>query len=146
MKKISLALATLALTTLALATLAAAQGYPANNANTDSTDSSQQRLELRTVVGCLSRTDGTYVITGGAPGPKQFRIVGGDTSRLKGKIGYTVKVVGMVGTSDPVEMMITPYNEGSTTGVTYNTVIAQKLKIVHGNCSEAGKEYAGDRM
>jgi hypothetical protein len=112
----------------------------------DSPDSSQKKLELRTVVGCLSRTADTYVITGGAPGPKQFRIVGGDTSPLKGKIGYTVKVVGMVGTSDPVEMMITPYNEGSTTGVTYNTVIAQKLKIVYGNCSEAGKEFAGDRM
>jgi hypothetical protein len=138
MKKISIVVAI-----LALATLAAAQDYSSNNADNPS---SSQKLELRTVVGCLSRTDGTYVITGGAPGPKQFRIVGGDTSRLKGKIGYTVKVVGMVGTSDPVEMMITPYNEGSTTGVTYNTVIAQKLKIVHGNCSEAGKEYAGDRM
>jgi hypothetical protein len=139
MKKLSVALAT-----IALATLAAAQDYSANNA--ENPNSSQQRLELRTVVGCLSRTADTYVITGGAPGPKQFRIVGGDTSRLKGKIGYTVKVVGLVGTSDPVQMMITPYNEGSTTGVTYNTVIAQKLKIVHGNCSEAGKEYAGDRM
>lgn len=139
MKKISIALAT-----LALASLAAAQDYSVNNM--DSSDSSQKKLELRTVVGCLSRTADTYVITGGAPGPKQFRIVGGDTSRLKGKIGYTVKVVGMVGPSDPAEMMITPYNEGSTTGVTYNTVIAQKLKIVYGNCSEAGKEYAGDRM
>jgi hypothetical protein len=139
MKKMSIALAT-----LALASLAAAQDYSANNM--DSPDSSQKKLELRTVVGCLSRTADTYVITGGAPGPKQFRIVGGDTSPLKGKIGYTVKVVGMVGTSDPVEMMITPYNEGSTTGVTYNTVIAQKLKIVYGNCSEAGKEFAGDRM
>jgi hypothetical protein len=139
MKKISIALAT-----LALASLAAAQDYSVNNM--DSPDSSQKKLELRTVVGCLSRTADTYVITGGAPGPKQFRIVGGDTSRLKGKIGYTVKVVGMVGPSDPAEMMITPYNEGSTTGVTYNTVIAQKLKIVYGNCSEAGKEYAGDRM
>ena len=139
MKKMSIALAT-----LALASLAAAQDYSANNM--DSPESSQKKLELRTVVGCLSRTADTYVITGGAPGPKQFRIVGGDTSPLKGKIGYTVKVVGMVGTSDPVEMMITPYNEGSTTGVTYNTVIAQKLKIVYGNCSEAGKEFAGDRM
>jgi hypothetical protein len=139
MKKISIALAT-----LALASLSVAQDYSANNM--DSPYSSQKKLELRTVVGCLSRTADAYVITGGAPGPKQFRIVGGDTSRLKGKIGYTVKVVGMVGTSDPVEMMITPYNEGSTTGVTYNTVIAQKLKIVYGNCSEAGKEFAGDRM
>jgi hypothetical protein len=134
----------LALAILSLAALASAQDYSGNN-NADTPDS-PQKLELRTVVGCLSRTDGTYVITGGAPGPKQFRIVGGDTSRLKGKIGYTVKVVGLVGTSDPVQMMITPYNEGNTTGVTYNTVIAQKLKVVHGNCSEAGKEYAGDKM
>jgi hypothetical protein len=132
------------LATLALVAVANAQDYSGNSA--DAPDPSQKKLELRTVVGCLSRTDGTYVITGGAPGPKQFRIVGGDVSQLKGKIGYTVKVVGLVGTSDPVQMMITPYNEGSTTGVTYNTVIAQKLKIIYGNCSEGGKEYVGDHM
>ena len=139
MKKVLFVLAT-----VALAAVANAQDYSA--ANPQTTEPSQAKLELRTVVGCLSQTADTYVITGGAPGPKQFRIVGGDTSRLKGKIGYTVKVVGLVGTSDPVQMMITPYYEGSTSGVTYNTVIAQKIKIVHGNCSEAGKEYAGDRM
>ena len=139
MKKIFIALAT-----LALATIATAQDYSANSPA--SPDQPQKNVELRTVVGCLSRTADTYVITGGAPGPKQFRIVGGDTSLLKGKIGYTVKVVGLVGTSDPVQMMITPYNEGSTTGVSYHTVVAQKIKIVYGNCSESGKEYAGDRM
>ncbi len=144
MKKIFIALAT-----LALATIATAQDYSANSpASPDQSqkDQPQKNVELRTVVGCLSRTADTYVITGGAPGPKQFRIVGGDTSLLKGKIGYTVKVVGLVGTSDPVQMMITPYNEGSTTGVSYHTVVAQKVKIVYGNCSESGKEYAGDRM
>ena len=135
--------ALLILATLALGTVAGAQDY---SGNAQSSDQPQPKLEQRTVVGCLSRTADTYVITGGAPGAKQFRIVGGDTSPLKGKTGYTVKVVGMVGTSDPVQMMITPYNEGSTTGVTYNTVVAQKIKVVHGNCSEAGKEYAGDHM
>jgi hypothetical protein len=104
----------------------------------------QNKLELRTVVGCLSKTTNTYVITGGGPGPKQFRIVGGNTSLLEGKIGHTFKVVGMVGKNDAVENMITPYNEGSTTGVGYNTIVAQETKEVYANCSEPGNEYAGD--
>lgn len=109
-------------------------------------DKNSEKLELRTVVGCLSKTGKTYVILGGAPGPKQFRIVGGDTSALKGKIGQTVKVVGLVGKNDPYENILTPTNEGTTTGAGYNTIVAQKIKIVYGNCSESGKEYAGDHM
>ncbi len=101
-------------------------------------------LEQRTVVGCLSKTANTYVITGGAPGPKQFRIVGGDTSILKGKIGQTVRVVGMVGESNPAKVASPPFNEGSTTGVGYNTIVAQKIKLVGGLCSNAGEEYQGD--
>jgi hypothetical protein len=103
-----------------------------------------QQTGLRTVVGCLSKTDGTFVITGGAPGPKQFRIVAGDVSGLKGKIGHTVKVVGIVGKNDPVANQNGLYNEGSTTGVGYLTIEAQKISEVYGNCSEAGKEWAGD--
>ena len=129
---------------LLLAGIASAQESATNRGM--SSESKQNKLELRTVVGCLSRTADTFVITGGAPGPKQFRIVGGDTSPLKGKIGQTVNVVGLVGTNDPVENMITPYNEGSTTGVGYNTIIAQKIKIVYRNCSEPGKEYPGDHQ
>ncbi|MGA9528654.1 MAG: hypothetical protein WBS24_11105 [Terriglobales bacterium] len=104
----------------------------------------QQPLGLRTVVGCLSKTDGTYVITGGAPGPKQFRIVSGDVSSLEGKIGHTIKVVGIVGKNDALANQNGLYNEGSTTGVGYLTIEAQKISQVYGNCSEPGKEWAGD--
>ena len=103
-----------------------------------------QATGLRTVVGCLSRTAGTYVITGGAPGPKQFRIVSGDLSSLKGKIGHTIKVVGIVGKNDASANQNGLYDEGSTTGVGYLTIEAQKISEVYGNCSEAGKEWAGD--
>jgi hypothetical protein len=103
-----------------------------------------QPLGLRTVVGCLSKTAGTYVITGGAPGPKQFRIVSGDASSLKGKIGHTIKVVGIVGKNDALANQNELYNEGSTTGAGYLTIDAQKLSEVYGNCSEPGKEWAGD--
>ena len=101
-------------------------------------------LGLRTVVGCLSRTAGTYVITGGAPGPKQFRIVSGDVSSLKGKLGRTFKVVGIVGKNDALANQNELYTEGSTTGVGYLTIEAQKISQVYVNCSEAGKEWAGD--
>jgi len=103
-----------------------------------------QDLGLRTVVGCLSKTGSTYVITGGAPGPKQFRIVSGDVSTLKGKIGHTIKVVGMVAKNDALANQNGLYNEGSTTGAGYLTIDAQKISQVYGNCSEAGQEWAGD--
>ena len=118
----------------------------APDTNGPSSEIKQNKLELRTVVGCLSRTANTYVLTGGGPGPKQFRIVGGDTSLLEGKIGHTFKVVGMVGKNDAVDNMITPYNEGSTIGVGYNTIVAQETKEVYANCSGPGNEYAGDHQ
>jgi len=105
-----------------------------------------QPTGLRTVVGCLSKTGKTYVITGGAPGPKQFRIVSGDVSSLKGKIGHTVEVVGIVGKNDALANQNEIYNEGTTTGVGYLTIDAQKIKQLYGNCSESGKEWAGDHM
>jgi hypothetical protein len=101
---------------------------------------------LRTVVGCLSKTDNTYVITGGGPGPKQFRILSGDTTKLRHKIGQTVEVFGMVGKSDPAEVAAPPYHEGSTTGVGYNTINVQKVKVLGGLCSNPGQEWKGDHM
>ena len=112
--------------------------------NANQAETVQQPLGLGTVVGCLSKTAGTYVITGGAPGPKQFRIVSGDVSSLKGKIGHTIKVVGIVGKNDALANQNELYNEGSTTGVGYLTIEAQKISEVYGNCSEPGKEWAGD--
>jgi len=112
--------------------------------NTNESETVPQPLGLRTVVGCLSKTAGTYVITGGAPGPKQFRIVSGDVSSLKGKIGHSIKVVGIVDKNDALANQNELYNEGSTTGVGYLTIEAQKISEVYGNCSEPGKEWAGD--
>lgn len=102
--------------------------------------------ELRTIQGCLSKVGNTFVVTAGGDGPRQFRILGGDASGLDGKLGFTVRVVGMVGESGPLDSVAPPYNEGSTTGVGYNTVVAQKTKQIYSNCSEPGKEWSGDHM
>ena len=119
-------------------------------AQKDITDKSSGAVEegtgLRTVMGCLSKTDKTYVITGGAPGPKQFRLVSGDVSSLKGKIGHTIEVVGIVSKNDASANQNGIYNEGTTTGVGYLTVDVQKIKQIYGNCSEPGKEWAGDHI
>jgi len=111
--------------------------------NANESETVPQALGLRTVVGCLSMTAGTYVVAGGAPGPKQFRIVAGDVSSLKGKIGRTVKVVGIVGKNDALANQNGLYNAGSTTGVGYLTIEAQKISEVSFSC-EGGKEWAGD--
>lgn len=114
------------------------------SASKNGSENQNQPTDLRTVVGCLSKTANTYVITGGGPGPKEFRVVGGDTAMLKGKIGQTVKVVGPVGEADPADVAAPPYNEGSTTGVTYETIVAQKVKVMGGLCSNPGQEWKGD--
>ena len=134
-------------TLICFATLALAGGTMAQKDMTDkSSGAVDQPTGLRTVVGCLSKTDKTYVITGGAPGPKQFRIVSGDVSSLKGKIGHTIEVVGTVSKNDALANQNGIYNEGTTTGVGYLTIDVQKIKQLYGNCSEAGKEWAGDHM
>lgn len=94
----------------------------------------------QTVEGCLSKTGNTYVILGGDQ-PKQYRIVGGDVlslKALKGKIGHTVKVTGRLGESDGVENVAPPYNEGSTTGVTYSTLVIDSVRERSSNCSYPG--------
>jgi hypothetical protein len=123
-----------------------ASGLAQENMADKNSGTVDQPTGLRTVVGCLSKTDKTYVITGGAPGPKQFRIVSGDVSSLKGKIGHTIEVVGMVRKNDAFANQNEIYNEGTTTGVGYLTIDVQKIRQVYGNCSEAGKEWAGDHM
>lgn len=126
--------------------LAAGAAATQQNVANDNGQDRAQKPELMTVVGCLSQTGHTYVITGGAPGPQQFRIIGGNTAMLKGKVGQTVEVAGMVGESDPAKDAAPPYNEGSTTGVGYETIVAQKIRVKGGNCSDPGQEWEGDRM
>lgn len=94
----------------------------------------------QTVEGCLSKTGTTYVILGGDQ-PKQYRIVGGDPlslKALKGKIGHTVKVTGKLGESDGIENVAPPYNEGSTTGVSYSTLVIDSVHNRSPNCSYSG--------
>lgn len=129
---------------LLASTCSLAQGMAPQSANPNNAETVQQHLGLETLEGCLSKSGNTYVITGGAPGAKQFRIVSGDTSMLKGKMQHTIKVVGIVGKNDALANQNDVYNEGSTTGVGYLTIEAQKIKDVYGNCSESGKEWVGD--
>ncbi len=96
---------------------------------------------VRTVVGCLAKVyRGQYVITAEGPGPKQFRVIGGDTSGLSRMQEHTVRVTGVVGTSDPAVQATTPPGPGSTTGATYNTIDLQQVQDVTSNCSVPGKE------
>jgi hypothetical protein len=70
----------------------------------------------------------------GAP-VRQYRIVGGDTEALKGKLGHTVEVTGPVGQKESGATTNGLYNSGSTTGVGYNTITAQSVKEIYANCS-----------
>lgn len=121
----------LAAVTALLLTYSAAAEEPADKGT---------RTAEQTVEGCLSKTGTTYVIVGGDQ-PKQYRIIGGDNSSLKalkGKLGHTVKVTGKLGESDGIENVAPPYNEGSTTGVTYSTLVIDSFRDKSSNCSYPG--------
>jgi len=89
-----------------------------------------------TIIGCLSKTANTYVITGGTQ-PQEFRITSGNTSMLQGEVGQSVEVVGMIGTASPREASGQPYNE---------TIALQKAKVLGGDCSIPGQEWKGDHL
>jgi hypothetical protein len=111
---------------------------------TNDSGAAPQELGVRTVVGCLSKTGNTYVITGGGPSPKQYRIVAGDVSALKGKLGYTVKVMGILAKNDALANQNGLYNAGSTTGVGYLTIDAKQIWVMYANCSNPGQEWGGE--
>jgi hypothetical protein len=101
-------------------------------------DQSMGKAHQQTVSGCLSKTGNAYVITGGGPGPMQYRIDGGNTAALQGKLGHTVAVTGPVWDSSARSRMMQPYHAGSTTGVGYKLITADQVRDVGANCSFTG--------
>jgi len=63
---------------------------------------------------------------------------------MKRKLGFAAKQARRRDGNDALENQNGIYNEGTTTGVGYLTIDAQRIKEVYGNCSEAGKEWPGD--
>ena len=119
-----------------------AVGQPQQNEN--HSGDVPQHLGLETVIGCLSKgPEGTYNLTGGAPGPKEFRIISGEVPAMKHWVGQDVEVLGIVGVGHADRP---PYNSGSTTGVRLWTIKAEKIKELGGLCSDAGQEWPGDHF
>jgi hypothetical protein len=91
---------------------------------------------VQTLRGCLSHTANTYVLLGlGSTPLMQYRITGGNTGALKGKLGHTLEVTGSVGNQESGASPNGIYDMGSTTGVGYATLDAQSVKNVYANCS-----------
>jgi hypothetical protein len=122
-------MAVLTLSFFVLATVAASQNTSSGNSH-DSND--QPKTE--TVRGCLSRTDHTYVLLGGNP-IRQYRIIGGDISALKGKDGHTVAITGTVGKVKSGASSNGVYGPDTTTGVGYDTIRATRVKEIAPTCS-----------
>jgi hypothetical protein len=89
------------------------------------------------VEGRLSRSGHTYVVTGGDK-PKQYRITQGYVTALKGTLGHTVRVTGLLGQSDGVENVVPPFGEGPTTGVTDSTIAMTSSRDISSSCSYSG--------
>ena len=105
---------------------------PAQDTNAKSSNE-QSHKTVQTIRGCLSMTGHSYVLLGGTP-MRQFRVIGGDLAALKGKQNHTVEITGPVGRVESGASSNGNYGPGSTTGVGYDTIRAQSVKDVYGNC------------
>jgi hypothetical protein len=103
--------------------------------NANQAGSTSQSHKVRTIEGCLSKTGDMYIVTGGKNAPKEYHIVSNDTSWLNHQLGHTIKVTGTVTQDNPSANQNQPYNAGSTTGVGYLIVHAQKMSEVASTCS-----------
>lgn len=112
--------------------MAAAQNSNSANSNTLN-DQGSQSANVQTVRGCLSQTGNTYVLLGGSP-LRQYRVTGGDTHALKHQLGHTIEISGPVGQVQSGASVNGTYGPGSTTGVGYDTIKADSVKEVFGNC------------
>jgi hypothetical protein len=88
---------------------------------------------VQTVRGCLTMTGHSYVLLGGTP-LRQYRVIGGDLAALKGKEEQTVEITGPVAEKQSGAGVHGMYGPGSTTGVGYDTIKAQSVRDVYGNC------------
>lgn len=94
------------------------------------------------IEGCLAFNGVKYVLGVVGDGPKQYRVIGGDTAALQGKVGHTVQITGVAGKNNPQEMILNPDMREATTGVGWNTITADKVRDVTPNCSYPGFERA----
>jgi hypothetical protein len=106
---------------------------------------SQQQLasgdhNYRRIEGCLAFNGVSYVLAVVSNGPKQYRVIGGDVTQLKGKVGHTMEIAGETGVNNPGEMMVNPDMREATTGVGWYTIVADQVKEITSNCSYPGFE------
>ncbi len=95
----------------------------------------------RSIEGCLAFNGVSYVLAVVSNGPKQYRVVGGDTALLQGKLGHTVEIDGMTGSNNPTEMIMNWDQRQATTGVGWYTISADRVRDVTSNCSYPGFEH-----
>jgi hypothetical protein len=106
----------------------------------NSQSSLSDQLVYRRIEGCLASNGVSYVLAVVSNGPKQYRVVGGDTSALQGKLGHTVQIDGMAGRNNPQQMIMNWDMREATTGVGWYTITAETVHDVTSNCSYPGYE------
>jgi hypothetical protein len=94
---------------------------------------SQNSKTVQTIHGCLTKSGNTYIILGGAP-MREYRVIGGDIAALKDKQNHTVEITGPVGEKKSGASPNGQYGPASTTGVGYDTIVAQHVKELYPNC------------
>lgn len=119
---------------IALAFVVASGIVVAQNSNSsNAAQNSQNSNSVQTIHGCLTKSGSTYIILGGTP-LRQYRVIGGDIAALKGKESHTVEITGPVGEKQSGASTNGEYGPASTTGVGYDTIVAQHVKELYPNC------------
>jgi hypothetical protein len=119
---------------------------PQTNSDVNPRPDQEQPLVLRSIEGCLSYNGVSYVLAVVSNGPKQYRVVGGDTELLRGKVGHTVEITGMAGKNNPQAMIMNWDMREATTGVGWYTITAETVHDVTSNCSYPGFERPESRV
>ena len=104
-----------------------------NSNSSNAAQNSQNSKTVQTIHGCLTKSGNTYIILGGTP-MRQYRVIGGDLAALNGKQNHTVQITGPVGEVKSGASPNGQYGPASTTGVGYDTIVAQHVKELYPNC------------
>ncbi len=126
-------------------TLTILQGMAAQNSMSASSSQSRNSADegntFRQIEGCLAYNGVSYVLAVVSNGPKQYRVVGGDTTALHGKVGHTVEIDGPTGRNNAQSMVENWDQREATTGVGWYTITADHIRDVTSNCSYSGFDH-----
>ena len=118
------------------ATWAAAQNYPSQTSPSQTTSTGTGGE--KTVQGCLSGSDGNYMLT--EKNGKSFRLTG-DTAKLSEHVGHEVKITGTVSSASAAPSAKSGGMGGEESGSAAQALEVSSVKHVSKTCQSGGASH-----